>query len=131
MRKLLTLLTLVGTTVSAQVRVASPDGKNQVTLQVDSGRLRYSLSRNGHPLVQPSLLGMQFAGQPPLRDSLHITDSTRATHDETWTQPWGEVARVREHYNELAVSVQENSAPNRHFTVRVRVFDDGIGFRYE
>lgn len=131
MRTLLTLLTLAASVASAQVRVASPDGKNQVTLQVDSGHLRYSLSRYGHPLIQPSLLGMQFTGQPPLRDSLRITDTTRATHDETWTQPWGEVARVREHYNELAVSVQETSAPNRHFFVRVRAFDDGIGFRYE
>src|SRR5690348_18284178 len=131
MRKLLPLLVLVATAASAQVRVASPDGKNQVTLQIDSGRLRYSLSRNGQPLIQPSLLGMQFTGQPALRDSLRITDTTRATHDETWTQPWGELSHVREHYNEVAVSVEETTAPNRRFTVRVRVFDDGIGFRYE
>jgi alpha-glucosidase len=111
--------------------VASPDGKNQVTLQVDGGNLKYSLFRSGHALIQPSLLGMQFAGQPALRDSLRITDTTRATHDETWTQPWGELSHVREHYNELAVTVEETTAPNRHFVVRVRAFDDGIGFRYE
>ncbi|HZH40159.1 MAG TPA: glycoside hydrolase family 97 N-terminal domain-containing protein, partial [Gemmatimonadales bacterium] len=131
MLRLLTLLTLIAPAASAQLRVASPDGKNQVTLQIDSGHLRYSLSRSGQQLIQPSLLGMQFAGQPPLRDSLTITDTSRATHDETWTQPWGELSHVREHYNEVAVSVQETKAPNRRFTVRVRVFDDGIGFRYE
>ena len=131
MHKFVLLLTLIAPVLSAQVRVASPDGKNQVTLQVDSGHLRYSLSRNGQPLIQPSLLGMQFSGQPALRDSLRITDTTRATHDETWTQPWGELSHVREHYNEVAVSVEEMSAPNRKFVVRVRAFDDGIGFRYE
>ena len=51
--------------------------------------------------------------------------------DETWTQPWGEVARVRDHHNELSVSVVEAAAPGRQFTLRVRAFDDGIGFRYE
>ena len=131
MRKLLTLLVFAAATASAQTRVTSPDGRNQVTLQIDSGRLKYALTRDGHPLVQPSVLGMQFAGVHPLRDSLRITDSTRDTHDETWTQPWGEVARVREHYNELALSVEETVAPNRRFTVRVRVFDDGLGFRYD
>ncbi|HTY05007.1 MAG TPA: glycoside hydrolase family 97 protein [Gemmatimonadales bacterium] len=134
MRKFLTpfaFTLLAATALSAQVRVTSPDGRNQVTLQIDSGKLKYAMSRDGHPLVQPSVLGMQFAGAPALRDSLRITDSSRDTHDETWTQPWGEVARVREHYNELAVSVEETRAPNRHFTVRVRAFDDGIGFRYE
>ncbi|HEX4632504.1 MAG TPA: glycoside hydrolase family 97 N-terminal domain-containing protein, partial [Gemmatimonadales bacterium] len=131
MLKPLLLLTFVAPILAAQVRVASPDGKNLVTLQIDSGRLRYSLSRNGQPLIQPSLLGMQFVGQPALRDSLTISDTARATHDETWTQPWGELAHVREHYNEVAVSVTETRAPNRRFVVRVRAFDDGIGFRYE
>src|SRR6185312_7788352 len=55
----------------------------------------------------------------------------RASHDEWWTQPWGEVARVHDHYNELAVSVEAATVPKRRFTVRVRAFDDGIGFRYE
>src|SRR5690348_6210987 len=131
MRTLLPICGLLASTLSAQIRVASPDGKNQVALQIDSGHLRYSLSRSGQQLIHTSLLGMQFAGQPALRDSLAITDTSRATHDETWTQPWGELSHVREHYHEVAVSVQETKAPNRRFTVRVRVFDDGIGFRYE
>ncbi len=117
--------------LQAQVRVASPDGRNQVTVEVRDGRLTYSLARDGRPLILPSLLGFAFQGAPPLRDSLRITDSTRDTHDEWWTQPWGEVARVHDHHNELAVSVEETVAPNRRFTLRVRVFDDGLGFRYE
>ncbi|HXI21954.1 MAG TPA: glycoside hydrolase family 97 protein, partial [Gemmatimonadales bacterium] len=124
--------------VRAQVRVASPDGRNRVTLEIRDGHLTWSLDRDGRALILPSLLGFEFRNAPPLRDGLQITDSTRATHDEWWTQPWGEVARVHEHYNELAVGVAEadrlaggQADSARRFTLRVRAFDDGIGFRYE
>jgi alpha-glucosidase len=130
----LTLGALVGP-LRGQVRVTSPDGRNQVTVEVRDGRLTYGLDRDGRPLILPSMLGFEFQGAPPLRDGLRITDSTRDSHDEWWTQPWGEVARVRNHYNELAVAVEESSRsdslPTRHFTLRVRAFDDGVGFRYE
>ena len=115
----------------AQVRVASPDGRNQVTLEVREGRLTYALARDGRALLLPSLLGFELRGAPPLRDGLRITDTTRRSHDAWWVQPWGEVARVRDHHNELAVTVAETAAPSRRFTVRVRAFDDGVGFRYE
>jgi alpha-glucosidase len=119
------------TPLEAQVRVASPDGRNQVTVALREGRLYYSLARDRRDLILPSLLGFEFRGAPPLRDGLRITDTTRQSHDEWWTQPWGEVARVRDHHNELAVLLEETAAPNRRFTVRVRAFDDGVGFRYE
>jgi alpha-glucosidase len=82
-------------------------------------------------LILPSVLGFEFQGEPTLRDGLRITDTTRQSHDEWWTQPWGEVARVRDHHNELALTVEETAATRRRFTLRVRAFDDGIGFRYE
>ncbi|HEY7503841.1 MAG TPA: glycoside hydrolase family 97 N-terminal domain-containing protein, partial [Gemmatimonadales bacterium] len=125
------ILALGITPLESQVRVASPDGRNQVTLELREGRLTYSLSRDGRALILPSMLGFEFRGVPPLRDGLRVTDTTRQSHDEWWSQPWGEVARVRDHHNELAVTVEESSAPSRRFTVRVRAFDDGIGFRYE
>jgi alpha-glucosidase len=117
--------------VRGQARVASPDGRNQVTVDTREGRLTYSLARDGRPLILPSLLGFEFRGAPPLRDGLRITDTTRQSHDEWWTQPWGEVARVRDHHNELAVTVEETADRQRRFTLRVRAFDDGVGFRYE
>ena len=81
----------------------------------------------------PSVLGFAFRGAPPLRDSLQVTDTARQTVDDTWTQPWGEVARVRDHHNELRVSVAETATPpaGRRFAVVFRVFNDGVGFRYE
>jgi alpha-glucosidase len=111
--------------------VASPDGRNKVGVTVHDGELYYMLTRDNRPLLLPSMLGFEFKGALPLKDGLRITGSTRSTHDETWTQPWGEVARVRDHHNELRVSVSETSAPNRRFEFVVRAFNDGIGFRYE
>src|SRR5881394_3262725 len=116
---------------TSQVRVASPNGRNHVEIGTHEGKLYYTVQRDGRPLLTPSLLGFQFRGQPPLRDSLRIVDSTRSTFDTTWTQPWGEVRRIRDHHNELKVSVEETTPPNRKFTVAVRAFNDGVAFRYE
>ena len=108
----LAAVALLATTARAQVQVASPDGRNQIPVEVREGRLTYSLTRDGRWLILPSLLGFAFRGAPPLRDGLRIVDTTRDAHDETWTQPWGEVARVRDHHNELAVSVERAAAPH-------------------
>ncbi len=130
-RMSLLLLGLAATTAQAQVRATSPDGRNQVTVELRDGRLYYSVQRDGRPLLMPSLLGFEFRGAPTLRDGLRIVDTTRQSVDETWTQPWGEVARVRDHHNELKVGVAETAASNRQFTLAVRAFNDGVAFRYE
>ena len=116
---------------TSQVRVGSPDGRNVVMVDTREGRLYYTVQRDGRPLLTPSLLGFDFRGAPPLRDSLRIVDSSRSTFDETWTQPWGEVSRIRDHHNELKLAVEEIRAPNRKFTLAVRTFNDGVAFRYE
>jgi alpha-glucosidase len=124
------------------VRVASPDGRNVVTVEtlraVEEGGeihwetgLFYRLERDGRKVVLPSRLGFEFRNAPSLRDGLTITGTTRNSVDETWEQPWGEVARVHDHHNELRLSAAETAEPGRRFDVVFRVFDDGIGFRYE
>ncbi|MEO5903563.1 MAG: glycoside hydrolase family 97 catalytic domain-containing protein, partial [Gemmatimonadaceae bacterium] len=122
-------LALATTAVNAQV--ASPNGRNVVTIAVRDGGIYYSLKRDGRDLLFPSRLGFAFKDARPLKENLRIVNTSKSTHDETWDQPWGEVARVRDHHNEIRVSVQETSAPSRKFDVVVRAFDDGIGFRYE
>ncbi len=125
------MLELAGSGVRAQaIQVASPDGRIRVTVAVRDSQLTYQVDRDRRPLLLPSRLGFEFRGAPPLTRA-RIVDSARASHDEWWTQPWGEVARVRDHYQELAVTVEEPAAPGRRYLVRFRVFDDGIGFRYE
>ena len=118
MQSLLLVLAVSAAPVVAQTRVTSPDKRNEVQVGIHEGGLYYVVQRDGTPLLTPSRLGFVFRGAPPLRDSLSIVDSSRSTFDETWTQPWGEVRRVRNHYNELKVSVQENTAPRRQFIAR-------------
>ena len=115
----------------AQETVASPDGRNQLAVDVEDGALHYTVQRDGRLVILPSRLGFQFREGPPLGANVSITGTARDTHDETWTQPWGEVAQVRDHYNELRVSVAEAGAPGRRFDLVVRAFDDGVAFRYE
>ncbi|HEY2025439.1 MAG TPA: glycoside hydrolase family 97 catalytic domain-containing protein, partial [Gemmatimonadaceae bacterium] len=111
--------------------VRSPDGRNVAMIETRDGGLFYRVSRAGKQIILPSRLGFEFRGIPALRDSLAIVGSSRASYDTTWTQPWGEVARVRDEHNELRVEVEERAVPRRHFAVVLRAFDDGIAFRYE
>lgn len=115
----------------APLRVLSPDGRTQVSVATRDGGLYYTVERDGRPLLLRSRLGFEFQGAPALRDGLRIVGSTTSSRDTTWTQPWGEVARVRDHHNERRIDVEESAAPGRRFTLAVRVFDDGLGFRYE
>ena len=112
-------------------QVTSPDGRNRVTVEIRDGALTYSVDRDGRAVFLPSRLGFAFQRAPPLRDSLRMVDTSRNTVDETWTQPWGEVARVRDHHNELRITVAEVGSAGRRFVVAFRAFNDGIGFRYE
>src|SRR6059036_2062178 len=114
-----------------RAQVTSPDGRNRVTVEIRDGALLYSVDRDGRAVFLPSRLGIAFQGAPPLRDSLRMVETARDSADETWTQPWGEVARVRDHHNELRVSVAEVGQPGRRFAVVFRVFNDGVGFRYD
>ena len=111
--------------------VASPDGKNEVTIGARDGIAYYSVDRSGRHVILPSRLGFTFRGARALGDSVQVVSSTRATRDTTWGLPWGEVSRVREHYNELRVQFAESVAPHRRFAIVARAFDDGVGFRYE
>ncbi|MDX1577086.1 MAG: glycoside hydrolase family 97 protein, partial [Gemmatimonadota bacterium] len=114
-----------------ELRVASPDGRNVVTVSVRGGDATYRLDRDGRPVVLPSRLGFAFRDAPPLGRGMRIADSSTASVDETWTQPWGEVREVRDHHNELRVTLVERGAPRRELVLAVRAFDDGIAFRYE
>ncbi len=123
--------TVAAPVVGAQTStVASPDGRTVVSLALRDGRLTWSVVRDKRRVVMPSRLGFTFRNAPALEAGLRVADSARASFDETFTLPWGEVARVRDQHNELRVKVIETAPPAREFWVSVRVFDDGLGFRY-
>ncbi len=113
------------------LRVASPDGRNVITVSPGDSGLRYTVTRNGKPIILSSRLGFAFRTKPPLRDSLRLVGEQRVSVDTIWTQPWGELSHVRDHHNELRVDVRETSALQRRFAFVVRAFNDGVGFRYE
>ncbi len=112
--------------------VTSPDGRISVTIDTDNeGKPFYEVERDGKELIARSQLGFNFTDEDPLRRNLKITAETTASGDETWEQPWGERRYVRDHHNELSVTFTEQDDTPRELTLRMRVFDNGIGFRYE
>ena len=111
-------LALAVSPLRAQVAVNSPDGRNQVTVEIRDGRLTYGMTRDRRPLVLPSVSASSSRCARASRRS-QVTDTTRQSHDEWWTQPWGEVARVRDHYNELARCGGGDRRAAATFTLRV------------
>lgn len=112
--------------------VQSPDGALTVELDLNGeGRLAYRVQRKGAPLVDDSRLGFILRNGRQLLRGLSLESQASRSADTTWELPWGERRVVREHYNELRASFVERDHDRRRFDVVVRVFDDGIGFRYE
>lgn len=144
---LFSLLVIIG---NAQ-ELHSPDGKFRMSFSlVQNGQPAYNLFYKGKPVIRESTLGLELKSQKAnlsgntdsdmqqksvnpqasLFDHFTITDSARATFDENWTPVWGEVKTIRNHYNELAIELNQKET-NREMIIRFRLFDDGLGFRYE
>ena len=112
-------------------QVNSPD--NQITLSfmtLDS-KPAYSVSYKGNTQIDTSYLGFEFKDQPPLTGNLSIVTQSVSTSDEIWEMPWGEQREVRNNYNELRLTLQESTTPNRTFDLVFKAYNDGIGFRFE
>ncbi|MBE9507610.1 MAG: glycoside hydrolase family 97 protein [Chloroflexi bacterium] len=113
------------------IHVSSPNGRIQVTFMLENGVPYYKVNYSGQDIIRPSKLGFAFKDAEPLNQNLTITDNECSSFDETWIQPWGEVKEIRNHYNELRVDLEETAETHRKMTVVFRVYDDGLGFRYE
>ncbi|MFB9904352.1 glycoside hydrolase family 97 protein [Allokutzneria oryzae] len=116
-------------TVPSTVTVRSPNGLLRVTVLVANGRLRYEVVRRGQVLVAPSGLGLDLAGWPSLTGGLVVESVERRTIDESWRPVWGPDALVRNHARECVLRTVQSESGLRLDLV-VRVFDDGVGFRY-
>ncbi|WP_316838693.1 glycoside hydrolase family 97 protein [Pedobacter gandavensis] len=109
----------------------SPD--NNLTLKFslgDAGTPVYQLTYKGKSVIKPSTIGLQLKNAPDLLNGFQISDTKQSTFDESWTPVWGELKTIRNNYNELAVTLKQ-PASDRFIRVRFRLFNDGLGFRYE
>jgi alpha-glucosidase len=134
LRALASTLILAGraATAGTVATIASPGGVLTATVSVDDdGRPSYSVSRLGTPVVEDSRLGFLLTDAPKLERNFRASGTATRSVDETWEQPWGERRFVRNRCNELRVSLTEKTPPGRRVDVVFRVYDDGLGFRYE
>lgn len=119
------------TTINAQ-QLKSPNQKLQMqfTIQGD-GTPSYSLNYKNKVVIKPSKLGLELKNDAKsLLNDFTVVDTKTSTFDETWKPVWGEVSSIRNYYNELAVTLNQKGT-NRQLIIRFRLFDDGLGFRYE
>ena len=134
MRKILTFaLICLCTSIlthAKDVKVSSPDGSITVTMGVDGGKAWYQVNRGSELIIGRSSLGFVLK-DGDLKDNFKMGKVTRSSLDETWSQPWGEDATVRNHYNELRATLHEKGGMKRHIDVVFRAFNDGVAFRYE
>ncbi len=107
----------------------SPDARLELKFAVINGVPEYSLTRNGEAVILPSRLGFELIGQESLDTGFTLAGSAFDTFDETWEPVWGEEAQIRNHYNELLVNLKKESG--EAMDIRFRLYDDGLGFRYE
>ena len=111
--------------------VSSPNGRLAVSVAMDvDGQLNYRVDLDGAVVIEPSKLGLYFASRIDLIKGLTIDDVLHTSSDVSWEQPWGERRIVHDRHNELLLSLS-GSNPPRQLGLRFRVFDDGVGFRYE
>ncbi len=117
--------------VDIVARADSPDAVLTVALGLDEGRISWQLSRLGVPLIAPSRLGFLLRGQEKLERNFALVSAATSRHDDTWEQPWGERRFVRNRYTELRARFAETVKGKRALDLVFRVYDDGVGFRYE
>lgn len=115
----------------ARARVASPDGRIAVEIWSEAGEPHYAVALDGEAVLAPSQLGFRFASGPNLEDGLVLAHTETARRDETWEQVWGERRFVRDHHNELLAVFESDRVEGGEIGVRVRVFNAGLGFRFE
>ncbi|MBL85884.1 MAG: alpha-glucosidase [Winogradskyella sp.] len=112
--------------------VTSPNSEVKVNFNLNAqGQPFYTVMFNNKTVVDSSYLGFEFTNAEALKDNFNIVNTTSSTFNETWQMPWGEQVDVVNHYNELRVELQETSELKRKLNLVFKVYDDGIGFRYE
>ena len=124
------------------LRLKSPDGRMEVTFRLVDGKPYYELARDGKQVIAASQMGFELEWRDDLAHAFVQKDVQRSTFDEVWRPVWGEEANIRNHYNEMLVTLEQpvgsvesmdHSTEKRPtvMQIRFRLYDDGLGFRYE
>ncbi len=127
---------------SANEKLKSPDGRLEVTFRLLDGKPHYELKRDGKQVIQTSQMGFTLEWRDDLAHAFVLKNVERSTFDEVWHPVWGEEANIRNHYNEMLVTLEQpigsvesmdHSTEKRPtvMQIRFRLYDDGLGFRYE
>lgn len=128
---LTSIMAMLGSGAAFAIDVSSPDSQVRFSIDAATGMPAYKVRYRGQQVIAGSRLGLRFAGDAELPSDVQIHALGRRSQDESWEQPWGERRYIKDRYNELLVRLSAASGVIRHFDLRVRVYDDGIGFRYE
>ncbi|RZJ51419.1 MAG: glycoside hydrolase family 97 protein [Chryseobacterium sp.] len=113
-------------------KISSPGKISELVFELTaSGQPQYRFSSKGKSVIEPSLLGFEFQGIQKMTDGFEVVSTEEKESDQTWEQPWGEFKKVRDHHNQLIVHLKESGGEERLVDIIFRIFDDGLGFRYE
>lgn len=124
-------LSLLMSSAAMSESIVSPNGLLKLNFSVNAkGEPEYGLFYKGKEVVKPSKLGLELKEDPGLMNGFTCVDVMTSSFDETWKPVWGEVKQIRNNYNELAVTLDQK-AQKRKMLIRFRLYDDGLGFRYE
>lgn len=132
MKKVLFLILVLAVSASAQY-LQSPNGNFSFNFKLnEKGEPVYSLTYKRQDVIRSSKLGFEIKDQPDLKSGFTIIDTKTSEKNETWNPVWGEVKTIRSNYRELAVALEQKTKKlTRKITIRFRLFNDGLGFRYE
>ena len=132
MRKFIVNIVALASILTAQAeRIESPSGNVCVDFELtSSGEPVYSMKYNDKEIIKPSKLGYELKGNSNLREGFKLINTSTSSFDETWEPVWGEVKEIRNNYNELLAELEQTST-GRKMNIRFRVYDDGMGLRYE
>ena len=125
----LLLLTAVLPSGAGAQQMNSPSGELSLNVECTGGTVTYALTYKGLPVITPSRLGL-VSDEADLTGGFSVVAVSRDTVDRSWSPVWGEYAEVRDHFHEMALTLEQDET-GRVVTVRFRLFDDGLGFRYE
>ena len=131
MRKIILLMSVFAAHFLMAQQQTSPDGNVILSFSLkNDGTPSYKVSYKNKPVINESTLGFTLKKADPLTNNFKVVDTKKSTFKETWKPVWGEESEILNHYNELLVSLEQNNT-NRKMNIRFRVYNEGVGFRYE